>query len=81
MYLTTEQFAEMLKLKSVVTVQRMCRSREVSEMVGGRVVTRVQVQRVKREKRNRENASIAAMIVCLFAVIYIGGHLIWWAIR
>ena len=28
MYLTTEQFAEMLKLKSAETVRRMCRSRE-----------------------------------------------------
>ena len=27
-YMTTDQFAELLKLKSVVTVQRMCRSRE-----------------------------------------------------
>ena len=40
MYLTTEQFAEMLKLKSVVTVQRMCRSREwrknkIARKIGG----------------------------------------------
>ena len=27
-YMTTEQFAELMKLKSCVTVQRMCRSRE-----------------------------------------------------
>ena len=50
-------------------------------MVGGRTEMRVQVQRAKQEKKIRENADIAAMIICWFAMVYIGGHLIWWAVR
>ena len=51
MYMTTEQFAEMLKLKSVVTVQRMCRSREwrknkLARKIGGE--WRIDVERYQR---------------------------------
>lgn len=42
---------------------------------------RLQLQRVKRGERQRESIDIFAMITSLFAVIYIGCHLIWWAIR
>ena len=50
-------------------------------MMVGRTEMRVQVQRAKQEKQIRENADIVAMIICWFAMVYIGGHLIWWAIR
>ena len=50
-YMTTEQFAELLKLKSVVTVQRMCRSREwrknkLARKIGGE--WRIDVERYQR---------------------------------
>ena len=50
-------------------------------MVVRRTQIRVQLQRTKREERIKENADIFAMIASLFAVVYIGGHLIWWATR
>lgn len=50
-------------------------------MVGGRTEMRIQVERVKQEKRIRENADIVAMVICLCAAVYVGGHLVWWAIR
>ena len=50
-------------------------------MVVGRTEMRVQVQRAKQEKQIRGNADIVAMIICWFAMVYFGGHLIWWAIR